>query len=106
MLSLQRAQMFWLPVQSGIRGWLFSFFSIVAFAASILLLRRRFAAGLGLLLPLLLLPLPHYLVHVNLRHKYPIDWISIIGLGVFAHYLWTRRSAEAATSTIRQVLPA
>ena len=90
-LSLKRALLFWFPKSDPIRSLIFSFLSVASFAGVILLFRRDAVAALVLALPLLIQPLPHYLVHVNVRHKYPIDWIGVIGVAIVLQ--WALRLA-------------
>lgn len=97
-LSLQRASLFWFPVSDPIRSAGFAVLSITSVVGAVILLRRDLAAGMVLAIPLLVQPLPHYLIHVNVRHKYPIDWIGIIGLGIvtstFYLFLMYRRGSK------------
>lgn len=88
-LSLQRASLFWFPASDPIRSVGFAVLSIASVVGAVILLRRNLAAGLVLAIPLLIQPVPHYLVHVNVRHKYPIDWIGIIGLGIVVVTLYS-----------------
>lgn len=81
-LSLQRAKLFWFPISDPVRAVLFGCLSVASFAGTVILLRREAAAGLVLAVPMLIQPLPHYLVHVNVRHKYPIDWIGVLGVAI------------------------
>jgi hypothetical protein len=83
-------KLFWFPESDPIRSFLFGFLSITSFAGVVVLLNRDLAAGLALSVPLVIQPLPHYLVHVNVRHKYPIDWIGVIGLAIVVHAVWSR----------------
>jgi hypothetical protein len=92
-LSLGRAKLFWFPKSDVYRSVLFSFLSLTSLAGALLLLKRDTRAGLVLLIPLLIQPLPHYFVHVNVRHKYPIDWIGPIGLAIVVPPVYSRRRA-------------
>ncbi|MCU1263561.1 MAG: hypothetical protein JWO80_6446 [Bryobacterales bacterium] len=44
--------------------------------------RKDLITGLVLSLILLIFPLPNYLVHVGLRHSFPIDWLLILTTAV------------------------
>jgi hypothetical protein len=96
-LCIQRARLYWFPAIRSSRVLVFCTLSVASFAGVMLLLRRDLRAGAALLLPILILPLPHYLVHVNVRHKYPTDWIGVVGAAlVFCHvvsYIRAKRSA-------------
>jgi hypothetical protein len=81
-LSLERAALFWFPTSDPIRSVIFALLSLTSIAGTVIPLRRDVTAGLVLAIPLLVQPIPHYLVHVNVRHKYPTDWIWFIGMAV------------------------
>ncbi len=49
--------------------------ALLGFVGLFYLWQRNPYSGTALGMVLLIFPLPNYLVHVGLRHKYPIDWI-------------------------------
>jgi hypothetical protein len=87
-LTAQRIFYFWfqpVPGQIGKSIWL-GLIGLAGFAGLYLFARRDVWSALPLALFLLVLPLPNYLVHVGLRHRYPLDWICTL-LAVYA--VWT-----------------
>jgi len=102
-LSLRRAQWYW-------------FFSDRRFLAKALLLGLYTALGLiglgylygrdrlafvAVLMVLAIVPLPNYLVHVGLRHRYMIDWLLVL-LSALTLWKWTAgRERTPATSSGR-----
>ncbi len=78
-LTAGRWTEFWFPVHlSWSRAaWLW-LTSIGMVAGLYLLMRFNRISAMALFLPLLLYPLPHYLVHVNVRHRYPLQWICTL----------------------------
>ena len=79
-LTAERTFYFWIqpvPGQLGKAVWL-GLMSLMGFVGLYLFARRDLWAALPLALFLLILPLPNYLVHVGLRHRYPLDWICLL----------------------------
>ena len=83
-LTLGRWREFWFPVTLPFMkaAWLY-FTAAGGWIGLYLLSRKDLAGGLLLGIPLLVCPLPHYLVHVNVRHRFPIQWICTL-LTVYA----------------------
>jgi hypothetical protein len=76
-LTAKRIFYFWfqpIPGQRIKSVWL-GITSIFCFAGLYTVWRQDPVLALLLGLMLLVLPLPNYLVHVGLRHRYPLDWI-------------------------------
>jgi hypothetical protein len=78
-LTMGRIKLFWFPEVDTPRSVLLGGLSVGALGGAFLLLRQNLASGLVLLLPLMVYPLPHYLVHSMIRHRSPIDWIGVFG---------------------------
>jgi hypothetical protein len=84
-LTAQRIFYFWfqpVPRQIGKTVWL-ALIGVMGFVGLFLFARRDLWGALPLGLFMLVLPLPNYLVHVGLRHRYPLDWICSL-LAVYA----------------------
>jgi hypothetical protein len=84
-LTAERIFYFWfqpVPGQIGKTVWL-GVLALMGFVGLYLFARRDLWAVLPLVLFILVLPLPNYLVHVGLRHRYPLDWICSL-LAVYA----------------------
>jgi hypothetical protein len=84
-LTAQRIFYFWfqpVPGQIGKTVWL-GLMGPMGFVGLFLFARRDLWGALPLALFMLVLPLPNYLVHVGLRHRYPLDWICSL-LAVYA----------------------
>jgi hypothetical protein len=92
-LTAERLFYFWFQPVPGqrIKGAWLGVTSLLCFAGLYFVWRRDPLAALLLTLMLLILPLPNYLVHVGLRHRYPLDWICNL-LTVFAIRMILRRS--------------
>jgi hypothetical protein len=76
-LTAKRIFYFWfqpIPGQRIKSVWL-GITSIFCFAGLYTVWRQDPVLALLLGLMLLVLPLPNYLVHVGLRHRYPLDWL-------------------------------
>jgi hypothetical protein len=78
-LTVGRIKLFWFPEVDALRSVLLGGLSVGALGGTFLLIRQNLASGLVLLLPLMIYPLPHYLVHSMIRHRSPIDWIGVFG---------------------------
>jgi hypothetical protein len=87
-LTAERIFYFWfqpIPGQRIKAAWL-GITSIFCFAGLYFVWKQDPVLALLLGLTLLVLPLPNYLVHVGLRHRYPLDWMCTL-LTVFS--AWT-----------------
>jgi hypothetical protein len=91
-LTAERIYYFWFQPVPGQRmkaAWLGAT-SLLCFAGLYFLWRKEPLVAMMMTLMLLILPLPNYLVHVGLRHRYPMDWICNL-LTVFAfRAIWRR----------------
>jgi hypothetical protein len=87
-LTAQRIFYFWFQPIPGqrIKSVLLGITSIFCFVGLYALWKQDPILALLLALMLLILPLPNYLVHVGLRHRYPLDWICNL-LTVYS--VWT-----------------
>lgn len=86
-LTFERILYFWfqpVPGQTG-KALVLGLVALLGFIGLGLFLWRDSWAALPMALFLLVLPLPNYLVHVGLRHRFPLDWICLL-LAVYA--LW------------------
>jgi hypothetical protein len=84
-LTAERIFYLWfqpIPGQTGKAVWL-GLMSLFGFAGLWLFIRKNLWSALPLLTLMLVLPLPNYLVHVGLRHRFPLDWICML-MSVYA----------------------
>lgn len=90
-VTAQRIFYYWfepLPGQMPKAVWL-GLIGLVGLAGLLLFLREDFWSALPMGLFVLLLPAPNYLVHVGIRHRFPLDWICLL-LSVYA-VIWLAR---------------
>ncbi len=79
-LTAQRVLYFWfqpIPGQNFKAIWL-GIVALLGFVGLGLLWRRQQQVALVLTLLMVVFPLPNYLVHVGLRHRYPLDWLCTL----------------------------
>jgi hypothetical protein len=79
-LTAQRIFYFWfqpVPGQTG-KAVILGVEAILGLLGLGLFLRANFWSALPLALFVLVLPLPNYLVHVGLRHRFGLDWICLL----------------------------
>jgi hypothetical protein len=84
-LTAERIFYFWfqpVPGQIGKTVWL-GLMALLGLGGLWLFAGKDLWGALPLALFLFILPLPNYLVHVGLRHRYPVDWICSL-LAVYA----------------------
>ncbi len=79
-LTLQRAQRYWFFSDGRFlfKALLLAFYTALALVGMLYLYARDRAAFAIVLAVLVMVPLPNYLVHVGLRHRYLIDWLLML----------------------------
>jgi hypothetical protein len=89
-LTTERIFWFWLYFEREHPGkTLFLYLTRIFGAIGLIyVLRKDRITGAVLALILLVFPLPNYVVHVGLRHSYPIDWIFILTTAVALMRWW------------------
>ncbi|HWR53217.1 MAG TPA: hypothetical protein VN428_19075 [Bryobacteraceae bacterium] len=84
-LTARRALYFWFnPTGSLFKTLFFCGLTAAGIAGWILAGRRRLPAAAIVAVIWMTLPLPHYVVHVSLRHRYPMDWTFYLGAAYLA----------------------
>lgn len=98
-LTLQRAQWYWFFSDGRflLKALLLGIYTALALVGVGYLYRRDRAAFAIVLAVLVMVPLPNYLVHVGLRHRYMIDWLLTL-LASLTVWEWTAgRSSREPT---------
>jgi hypothetical protein len=98
-LTAERVFYFWyepIPTQK-LKGIWLGILALLGFMGLALFLREHFWAALPMALFMLFLPLPNYLVHVGLRHRFPLDWmcmlLAVYGV-IWLAQRWLRQSTR------------
>jgi hypothetical protein len=102
-LTAGRIFYFWfqpIPGQTG-KAVLLGLEALLGLIGLLLFLRADFWAALPMALFVLVLPLPHYLVHVGLRHRFPLDWICLL-MAVYA--VWASRRTTVSMTPLPQTV--
>jgi hypothetical protein len=83
-LTAARVRYYWFPVEGpGARGLVFALASLLAGVGCYRFWKRSRATAAIVLVWLAVFPIPNYLVQVNYRYRYPIDWLLLL-MGAFA----------------------
>jgi hypothetical protein len=102
-LTAERIFYFWLqpiPGQTAKAVWL-GLLCVAGFLGLWRLARADFWAALPMALFLLVLPLPNYLVHVGLRHRFPLDWICLLLTVYYFHHAFTPNRLASDAGKVR-----
>ncbi len=98
-LTLQRAQWYWFFSDGRFlfKALLLGLYTALGLVGMVSLYRRDRPAFAMVLAVLVMVPLPNYLVHVGLRHRYMIDWLLIL-LASLTVWEWTAKSNQSRLS--------
>lgn len=101
--TLKRFLFFWFPVAAGgkyplevLGQFIVSLLTALSIPGLWLLFQTYRFAGQLLLTCLLAFPLTYYVVHVNLRYRYPILWVTCFGVGYLIVHLATQAQKRRA----------
>ncbi len=102
-LSLGRAQWYWFFSDRRFlaKALVLGLYTALGIIGLPYLYRRSRTAFVAVLVVLLIVPLPNYLIHVGLRHRYMIDWLLVL-LAALTIWEWTAGRRVPHTSSALQ----
>jgi hypothetical protein len=78
-LVIQRIWYTWMPVTaSRMRDLVFRILTALSVSGLLVIARRRKQAAMLLAIPLIVYPLPFYLIQVHLRYRYPMNFVVLL----------------------------
>lgn len=108
LLTLERAQWFWFyqdaPDFTSVRQTLatlkattIALFTLCGLIGLVYLYRRDRASFTVVIIAMLVVPLPSYLIHVSVKHRYTIDWLLLLLGGLTLYQIWLSYNSRSLT---------
>lgn len=102
-LTLGRFGLFWFPTDGGMmKVFILCSITVLGWAGLVIVWNQHRVSALVLVTTLLIVPLPNYLVHVALKHSYPVEWIITMLAAVTLVAVYDRLFRSTATQFAAQ----